>query len=244
MATSLDPRTYRRRRIVVAASLGVLALLVVLATNPPWNKRDAARETAAQRATQVAATSTAGPTGDPTSGSPSGSIESPSSERAAPSEPATPVTPEACRPSDITLTPSVDPAAAFAESPVAIALSVSVSAPGPCTWTVSAETAVVKINSQKVDRAISGIENPEPGDVWTTQRCEAAISPSDLLLDPATPAPVSVTWITYPAEGSDEASHYCPGTSQWMEPGKYTVYAAALGGEPSSADFRLRPQQP
>lgn len=227
MAAPPDPHIYRRRRIGAIATLGVLITLVILIANQPWKPDEAARKTSAQRATQVAATPTTAPTTGPI---------------AEPAEQAATVTPQPCRPADITVSPSVDQASAVAQNPVEIVLAVSVKAAAPCTWSMSSDTAVMKVNAHEWDRAISGIGNPDSGDVWSSQRCDMAIPVSELLLDPATATPVSVTWLPYPAEGSDETSHYCPGTSKWMEPGKFTVYAAALGGEPSSFDFRLRAQ--
>ena len=145
----------------------------------------------------------------------------------------------ACLPRDVLVAPRVADGATAGE-PVIVSLAMSLTADRACLWTVSTATVVLKVQARKGTGVASGLKEGESGDVWSTQVCDTAIPASDVTLQPAQELVVDVTWQPFPGPAPGEDHQYCPGTSQWLVPGGYTASAAALGGEPSSAEFRLR----
>ena len=142
-----------------------------------------------------------------------------------------------CSPSDLTVAPRVtgDPTAG---EPVLITLGITSATAQPCRWTVSPDTIVVKIQSHTIKGDHTGLQG-EKGDVWTTEVCDTAVPKGDLLLQPGVERAITLVWQPFPWDNAGEDGRYCPGTYAWMKRGGYTVYAAALGGEPSAFDFQL-----
>lgn len=144
-----------------------------------------------------------------------------------------------CVPSNVLVRPQVADGHVAGEA-VTISLAMSVVVDQPCNWTVAADTVVLKIQKQGGRRVLSGLKEGEPGDVWSTQVCDGVIHASEVALQPDSEVVTEVTWQPFPGDEPGPDNQYCPGTREWMMPGKYTAFAAALGGEPSSAAFELR----
>lgn len=215
---TVSRKTYLRRRIFVClAVVGLLTVTVRIIGN------------------EIAEA----PSSDSRPLTASAAASKPSTER----EPQTPSgPPEMCVARDIQAVPTIEAADAVGGRPVKITLNLTTTA-DKCRWTVSAETVVLKVNSDGVDKVLTGVGGGSLGDVWTTQDCGTAVPTSNVVLRPSVATSISVTWLPFPPRERVGDAH-CPGTREWMQPGRFTVLAAAFGGEPSSFDFQLRKPQP
>jgi len=122
-----------------------------------------------------------------------------------------------CAVDEITVTPSVPTAVAAGR--VDLVLELTGIKPA-CTFSVSSRTIVAKVTSGK-DR------------IWTSQDCPASIHPSSVVVRSAAPTNVVVSWS---GRRSDDG---CTRSTDWALPGYYHVTAAAIGSEPSEAQFQL-----
>ncbi|GAA4814465.1 hypothetical protein ACFQ0K_06340 [Nocardioides caeni] len=218
--TAMAPRgplpagVYWRRRLFV----GVLALSIVfvigrwIAGGDDGSSDDGAA--AQQAAAQVQATETV------TAGVDDGDVTPDAS--GSPSAEATPrlAQPEGpCTPDDVVVTPSVAEGQA-AGADVTVQLSLQSLRSEACTWEVSGTSLVVRI-SQSGDQ------------LWTTQQCRRAVPDQSVVVRRSVATVVPLTW---DARESDQG---CSGRTNWVMPGEFTIAAAALGGEPTVAEFAL-----
>lgn len=211
----LDPGVYWRRRVFV---LGVAFALVfgiarVLTGGSDASSDKPVAEQAGARV-QPSRTVTAGatpPTGSPT-GAATGATAPTTPTLAAPQGP--------CPAADVVVTPSV-PAPAVAGSDVTLRLSLQTKTAEACTWQVSSSTVIVKISDGSRQ-------------LWTTQQCTAAVPPTPVVVRRAVATVVDLTWTS-----TRQSDAGCTRRAGWVTSGDYTIAAAALGGEPASAEFVL-----
>lgn len=129
-----------------------------------------------------------------------------------------------CAPEDVVVTPSVvEPAEGGGD--VTITLSLQTASAEACTWHVDRSSVAVKISEGTTE-------------LWTTRECPRAIRPESVVVRRAVATEVALTW------NARESSKECSRRAEWVLPGDYTVSAAALGGEPTSAEFTLRSPAP
>jgi hypothetical protein len=134
-------------------------------------------------------------------------------------------TPEAipqgeCGPGQIQLTPVVADGIRVGQD-VAIQIALGVTGTRACTFALTHDDLVVDINTSKGDP------------VWTTDDCDAAITPTSLVLRAEQPAIVQVTW-----DGTRSNAHCSPSTVR-SPAGDYQVRTAIIGGEPAKTSFTL-----
>lgn len=126
-----------------------------------------------------------------------------------------------CEPADIKITPRVD--AAVAGDPVTIGLSLQTVQADACYFRIGADKVTVKVT--KAGR-----------EVWTSRECPDPVPSESVVVRRVVATVVPMTWTPFPV-GRRGAE--CPGTDDWLLPGRFTVTAAALGGEPAQSDFEL-----
>ncbi|NYI99489.1 hypothetical protein HNR19_000188 [Nocardioides thalensis] len=129
-----------------------------------------------------------------------------------------------CKAADVLITPEVDEAVAGRD--VTIGLSLRSTGPAACLWRLSDERIVVRVTR--------GAE-----EVWTTRECGDAIPERVVTVRDVVATVVEMTW-----EEAKESDPGCPGGSEWLQPGDYSVAAATLGGEPGETDFELETPTP
>lgn len=122
-----------------------------------------------------------------------------------------------CNAADLLVTPEVGRAAAG--GPITIRLGLTGTQPA-CTFTVSPKSVVLKVTS--------GSDG-----IWSSQDCPKAIPTRTVAVRSSAVTNVPVTWSGRRSDGS------CSRTTAWAEPGYYHALAAALGSQPSDAQFRL-----
>jgi hypothetical protein len=215
----LPARVYWVRRLLV---LGTAVLLVVGIARLLGGGSDAsssadeaarvAAGTTSSSTTSATASDTALPSATPSTGRP-GKRASKSQEPVL-AEPTGP-----CADEDIAVTPEVAKAVAGRDVMIVLQLR-SLSTPA-CTWQVSPGTLTVKITSGK-------------DGIWFSRECPRAIPAHSVVVRQAVTTTVGVTWSS---RRSDET---CSKLTEWAMPGFYHVTAAALGGEPSDAQFELQ----
>ncbi len=125
----------------------------------------------------------------------------------------------ACSSGDLVATPSVR-GSAHGGHPVVFTIALSTRTSPACTWTVSAQTLVVKVTSG-------------PDSVWSTQQCPGAIGKQAVVLRNDRPVDVTVAWN---GRRSDDG---CTDVPDWAQPGDYHVAAAAFGSDPVDVQFPL-----
>ncbi|MEV5003352.1 hypothetical protein [Nocardioides sp. LML1-1-1.1] len=214
----LDPGVYWRRRVFV---LGVAFALVfgiarVLTGGSDASSDEPVAEQAGARV-QPSRTVTAGAT--PATGSPTGSPTG-AAGATAPATPTLAAPQGPCPAADVVVTPSV-PAPAVAGSDVTLRLSLQTKTAEACTWQVSPATVIVKISDGSRQ-------------LWTTQQCSAAVPPTTVVVRRAVATVVDLTWTS-----TRQSDAGCTRRAGWVTSGDYTIAAAALGGEPASAEFVL-----
>ncbi|WP_134741181.1 hypothetical protein [Nocardioides sp. 503] len=215
----LPASVYWRRRLVVlsVAAVLVLAFARVLGggSDGSSGEDDAVTPAAA----------------DQTSSEPS---ESPSATRkrtprptpTAPTTSAAPVLAEPegrCEDSDVTVTPSATGAVEGRD--VVLLLDLRTTVAEACTWRVSPTSLTLRVRSGK-------------DAIWSSAQCPQAIPVADVVVRRATSTVLPVTWN---ARRSDED---CSRQTQWARDGFYFIAAAALGGEPTEAQFEMAKATP
>lgn len=123
-----------------------------------------------------------------------------------------------CSPDQVSITPRVDHAVAGRD--VTIGLSLRSTGPAACTWHLSGDKVLVRITDADEE-------------IWTSRECPDAVPDRDVVVRDVVATVVPMTWN---ARKSDERCHV--GTD-WVGAGRFTVAAAALGGEPTQARFEL-----
>lgn len=224
-------RTYWRRRAGVVL---VVAGVVIMGINGISRIGDSSDDSS----NDVSALVASDPEGDEKAAASNDMAANPSTGSTWPEN--SPETREQCSPSDITVTPQVK-GRATAGKPVTLSLVVQSENAQKCTWRVSADSVVVKIESPDLKDALSGTYDDQPGDIWSSQICNDSIPTKAIVLKRGKSVVVRMIWRPFPGTKPKEDLLHCPGTREWMLPGRYRALAAAYGGEPSSLDFRLRP---
>jgi len=211
----LPARVYWVRRLMV---LGTAVLLVVAIAHLLGNGSDgssgdgdAAARLSADRPSSTAPTTDSSPSVAEQTEPTQAATTSAAPVLAAPSG--------TCQGSDIAVTPKVQGAVAGRD--VMVVLQVRTMSSPACTWRVSADAVAVNITSGK-------------DSIWTSRDCRRAIPHRDVVVRKDVTTDVGVVWTQ--AKRSDED---CSPRTTWALPGWYHVTAAALGGEPSDAQFEL-----
>jgi hypothetical protein len=218
----LPARVYWTRRLLVtslalALVFGLARLLGGTAGDDPGPSAQpvaADAGTSAPSASTSTATSTA-PARVPTSGTkaPRGSGRGAAVPLASPSG--------RCANGDVVVVPSVTPPA-YGGKPVVLTMTLTTRQSPACTWTVSADSLVVKVTSGE-DR------------IWSTQQCPGAVPEQELVVRRDAPVSIGVAWNGQRSD--DECSRY----TDWAMPGFYHVTAAAFGADPLDEQFELVP---
>ena len=130
-----------------------------------------------------------------------------------------------CDLTQVSVVPSVSDQA-YAGEPVQMTLRISSASSSACSLSLDADHLLVAIS--------------EGNDVvWDSTHCADEIPVRDLALQPHWSTVVDFTW------SGLHSGRRCTPDSTAAEPGKYTVQAAVLEGEPSEADFELaKPPEP
>lgn len=209
-----------RRALVVAVPVLLVALLgsfLSRGSDGSDRARPSAGETAVVAGAEVSqsATGTVSPRAGPTAPAKADRARKKRARRllAAPDGP--------CAASDVVVEPEVGTAEAGRD--VRIALMVSSTGRPACTWTMSPDTMTVRITS--------GSDG-----IWSSEHCPDVVPTEDLVVREEKATRVVMVW---DARRSDEG---CTEQRTWEVPGPgyYHVQAAALAGEPSDVQFRLR----
>lgn len=129
-----------------------------------------------------------------------------------------------CKAVDVLITPQVDEAVAGRD--VTIGLSLRSTGPAACLWRLSDERIVVRVSRGAQE-------------VWTTRECGDAIPERVVTVRDVVATVVEMTW-----DEAKESDPGCPGGSEWLPAGNYSVAAATLGGEPGETDFELEEPTP
>ena len=203
-----------RRSLVLLTALALVFAVGRLLTAGGGSTGDKAAVTASSPTTTAAQAGVAGPV--PIQPAATGQAKQP-----APSATGTPVVlavPNGpCAVDEVTVTPSVP--VAVAGGRVDLVLELTGIKPA-CTFTVSSRTLVAKVTSG-ADR------------VWSSQDCPASIKTASVVVRSAAPTQVVVPWS---GRRSDDG---CTRAAPWALPGYNHLAAAAIGSDPSDAQFRL-----
>ncbi|RLV50470.1 hypothetical protein D9V37_00280 [Nocardioides mangrovicus] len=126
----------------------------------------------------------------------------------------------ACSDDEITVTPAVTSVTGGGD--VALAMNLTTTTSSACTWKVSANAMVVAISKGQTR-------------LWSTQDCSSAVPTQDVIVRPSDeqPTQVQLTW------GGRRSTTGCASGQAWVDPGRYTITAASLGGEPERASFEV-----
>ncbi|HYG92909.1 MAG TPA: hypothetical protein VD859_04910 [Nocardioides sp.] len=128
-----------------------------------------------------------------------------------------------CNASDIVVTPQVEDAVAGRD--VTIGLSLQTLESEACTWRVTPGRVALKISDGE-------------DEIWTSRHCPQALPEEEVVVRRVVATVVEMTWH---GRESDEG---CPGNTDWVMDGDYTIAAAALGGEPRATEFDLASPTP
>ncbi|MFC5729005.1 MULTISPECIES: hypothetical protein [Nocardioides] len=217
---------YWRRRLFVLGLAASLVFLIASLLTDGSDARSTETPVAAQAGAQVEAsdTMTSSTTATTTA------VTTPAAGRKARTQPTPTPTPTLavpqgnCDAADISVTPVVDKAA-VAGRDVTIALSLQTTESEACTWRVAPDRVTVKI--------ARGDE-----EIWSTRHCRRVVPSQAVVVRRAVPTVVRMTW------NARESAEGCRRATRWVRAGDYTIAAAALGGEPTVADFALASPTP
>jgi hypothetical protein len=210
----LPASVYWRRRLVV---LSVAAVLVVSFARLLGGGSDGSSDDGGAVTPAAAEPSSSEPSESP-SATPK---RTPRPIPTAPTTSAAPVLAEPdgpCEDADVRVTPSVT--GAVAGQDVAVLLDLRTAVSEACTWRVSPTSLTLRIRSGK-------------DAIWSTAQCPKAIPVTDVVVRRDSGTVLPVTWN---ARRSDED---CSRLTDWARAGFYFVAAAALGGEPTEAQFEM-----
>lgn len=124
-----------------------------------------------------------------------------------------------CDPADVVVVPSVAKGAE-AGADVTLMLSLQTVESEACTWQVASDSVVVNI-------AEDGRQ------LWTTRQCPRAVPGQAVVVRRTVATVVELVW------NARESAAGCSRRTAWVLPGDFTISAAALGGEPATAEFTL-----
>lgn len=214
----LPAGTYWRRRLFV----GLLALSIVFVVGR-WltaggDGSSGEQPVAEQAGAQVEATTTV------TAGSEEALGREPTtpavSGKASPAATPTLAQPDGpCAASDVAATPRAAAGQAAGQD-VTLQVALQTVTSEACTWTVSASSLVVRVSQGRAQR-------------WSTQQCTAAVATRSIVVRRSVATVVEVVW------NARESDQRCSTRTNWVLPGDFTVSAAAIGGDPASAEFTL-----
>jgi hypothetical protein len=209
----LPARVYWFRRVLVL--LTALALVFAIGRLLNGSGDPSGGDTAVTAGAPSSSTAAATPSATPSA------VVGPLPVRGGPTSSGTPVVLAAptgpCAVDEITVTPTITTAVAGAK----VDLTVELTGIKPaCTFTVSRRTLVAKVTSGS-DR------------IWSSQDCPASIKTATVVVRSAAPTKVDIAWS---GRRSDDE---CSRSTSWALPGYYHATAAAIGSEPTEAQFRL-----
>jgi hypothetical protein len=220
---------YWRRRLV--AAVGALVLVFVIAHLLGGGSDGKSDDPVAQQAGAPLSTTTSATTSTTTSGSTTGTTSMPTSSgtpvgtptvkvpKSSSTAPLVLTAPSgACDPRDITVTPSVDHAVAGSDVTVKFALQTKTNP--ACTWQMTPQKLAVKITRH--GRVL-----------WTSQQCAKELPTRSVVIRNVVPSLVTMVW------NGEVSVDGCRPRTPWVHPGKLTVWASTLGGEPGHSDFDL-----
>ncbi|WP_340539734.1 hypothetical protein [Nocardioides sp. GXZ039] len=142
-----------------------------------------------------------------------------------PTTPPVPPEPQGeCADSDIVITPSVPGAVARRSATIRLTLQTKESE--ACTWGLGSDSLAVKIVAVGGGDETSGISGDD-GEVWASRECPRMVPNAEVVVRRDFPATYDLTW------NARRSMPECPADEPWVEPGEYTVQAAAYGAEPT-----------
>lgn len=226
----LPPRVYwTRRLLVVAVAFGLVFGIAHLLGGGGVGDGPSARPVGAEattsstsRASTVAVSpSVTAPTpnlgGSPSATPNTATPNTTTPNKASPTALATPS--GTCANADVVATPSVR-GTGYAGRSVLFDVTLTTKVSPACTWTVSANSLVVKVTSG-ADR------------IWSTQECTGGVLRQSVVVRKDQPVAVAVAW------NGQRSDSDCTRTTTWVEAGYYHVVAAAFGADPIDEQFRL-----
>ncbi|AIY16058.1 Putative exported protein [Pimelobacter simplex] len=182
--------------------------------------------TAGEGADGKAGTDGTSATGDADGKGGKGSTDGTDGTGGTPTGPVGPTTPTlaapqgTCEASDVIVTPSVAEGA-VAGRDVPLRLSLQTRTSEACTWKIAPSTLTVRIAQDGTS-------------VWTTRQCPRAVTRQSVVVRRQVATVVQLTW-----KEARESTDGCTNRGDWVGPGEFSIAAAALGGEPAEAEFRL-----
>ncbi|EGD45383.1 hypothetical protein ACWZJV_12520 [Nocardioides sp. WG-D5] len=212
----LPASVYWRRRLAV---LGIVMLLIVGISRFFLNGSDASDDTATPVADEPTATVTVTPTPSAEPSKKAGKVGG-GNKPAKPKSSAPPEPTGECSPSDIVVEPAVTNG--YSYDNVTIPLQLRTVKATACTWKLSADALQVRISQKGGDL------------VWSTVDCPKAVPTKEIVVRRDVVTTLPLTWT-----GRRVVAGECTGHGPWVKPNFFTIVAAALGGEPSSATFGL-----
>ncbi|MEO9324336.1 hypothetical protein ABFT23_12655 [Nocardioides sp. C4-1] len=219
---------YRRRRLMVGATVVLLAVAVVDMVNGDGPDRPVADTVQGVGATSTETSATDAPSRN------GGKNKGRNQERQRDRTPTPTPTPEpppplpdpvgTCDNADVSVTPTMQPA--IAGRAVLITLTMRTIETPACTWTIDRDHLAYKITDGDTD-------------VWSSSHCPAQVPDDTIVLRSATPAVYRLAWT------GRTSTRDCPPGADHAKPGEYGVQAAAIGGEPSPVvEFALTDPPP
>jgi hypothetical protein len=182
-----------------------------------------ARPVAAAASSSALTTTAAAPVSAPPQAVTSARAPTKKQRRAAATAAATPLTPPEgpCSAGDITVEPTVK-GNAYAGRSTVFTLSLTSRVSPACTFTVTAQTVVLRLTSGS-DR------------IWSTQECPGAVGKQSVVVRRDVPATVAVAW------NGQRSDTDCTRSTAWAQPGYYHATAAVFGAAPTDEQFELQP---
>lgn len=213
----LPPGVYWRRRLVLLVAGAVLVFVIAQLLGGGSDGKGGGP--VAQQAAAGFSTSTGSPSTSTSGTAMAGPTYSAPTGRSTSASPLTLAAPTGpCAPSDITVTPSVSHADAYADVTINLALQTKSSA--ACTWDVDQHDIAVKIARHgKV--------------LWTSQQCPSALPVRSVVVRNVVPSIVTMVW------NGRVSTVGCRSGAAFVRPGKVYLYGSTLGGEPGHSAFTL-----
>lgn len=210
---------YWRRRFFVLALAFSLVFVIARWLSGGSDAESTATPAAEQAGAQVSATQTV-TVGEGTTDGATEDPADPAGKASAEASPTLAAPDGTCDAADVVVTPSVAKGAVAGQD-VTLALSLQTLESEACTWRVARNTLTVRISQ-------GGTE------VWTTRQCPKVVPSESVVVRRAVATVVELTW-----PETRESNEGCTKRAGWALPGTFTIAAAALGGEPSEAEFTL-----
>jgi len=214
----LPPGVYWRRRLVVAVGGLVLVFAIAHLLGGGSDGSSGGTPVARQAGAEISTSATSSVT-SPATGSASSTATTAGGPTASSSAPLVLAAPSgACDPRDITVTPSVSNAVAGRDITLSFALQTNDNP--ACTWQLTPHKLAVKITRR--GRTL-----------WSSQECARELPTRSVVIRNVVPSLVTMVW------NGRVSVQGCRADSDWVRPGRLTIWAATLGGEPGHSDFSL-----